>query len=121
MAEIDERSAKAEKDRLNEVAEIEKTEAMLKKSEGTIASLEEKIKAFDKSLEGTDEKTQAFIKTRKGYEEGRDILLENARKLQERLEGLKEKRHQVEMDSVRKTSEMESTAGILADNFKLSV
>ena len=94
---------------------------MLKKSEGTIASLEEKIKAFDKSLEGTDEKTQAFIKTRKGYEEGRDILLENARKLQERLEGLKEKRHQVEMDSVRKTSEMESTAGILADNFKLSV
>ena len=107
MAEIDERSAKAEKDRLNEVAEIEKTEAMLKKSEGTIASLEEKIKAF--------------IKTRKGYEEGRDILLENARKLQERLEGLKEKRHQVEMDSVRKTSEMESTAGILADNFKLSV
>ena len=58
---------------------------------------------------------------RKGYEEGRDILLENARKLQERLEGLKEKRHQVEMDSVRKTSEMESTAGILADNFKLSV
>ena len=121
MAEIDERSAKAEKDRLNEVAEIEKTETMLKKSEGTIASLEEKIKAFDKSLEGTDEKTQAFIKTRKGYEEGRDILLENARKLQERLEGLKEKRHQVEMDSVRKTSEMESTAGILADNFKLSV
>ena len=121
MAEIDERSAKAEKDRLNEVAEIEKTEAMLKKSEGTIAALEEKIKAFDKSLEGTDEKTQAFIKMRKGYEEGRDILLENARKLQERLEGLKEKRHQVEMDSVRKTSEMESTAGILADNFKLSV
>ena len=73
------------------------------------------------AADAQDEKTQAFIKMRKGYEEGRDILLENARKLQERLEGLKEKRHQVEMDSVRKTSEMESTAGILADNFKLSV
>jgi chromosome segregation protein len=121
IGEIDRHGESTVKEMDRQKEQIGSTEAMIEKAEAEIVSLQKKVDALKKGLEGSEEKTQAFMNERKALQDVRETLVRQVVTLQQQEQALQQKKHQTEMDQVRKSSEYDSLDKQLEENYRLTV
>jgi chromosome segregation protein len=120
IGEIDRQGEKTDEEIETQNTQIASTEAMITGAEDEINKLQKKVDALAQELEGSDEKTRAFTEAKEKIQNLRQQCVEKVLKLQQQSQGLQEKKHQTEMDQVRKISEYDGLAAQLSENYKMT-